>query len=53
MQVVTQGRWGGRVQVAATCKHFLGYSMELAEGFSRHNFNAKISERWRVCSLTK
>ena len=34
--------------VAATCKHFVGYSLEggpAAGGFSRHNFNAVISEQ--------
>ena len=34
--------------VAATCKHFVAYSLEggpAADGFSRHNFNAVISEQ--------
>ena len=34
--------------VAATCKHFVGYSLEggpAADGFSRHDFNAIISQQ--------
>jgi hypothetical protein len=33
------------LQVAATCKHFAAYSLEDAEGFTRHSFNAKVTER--------
>eukprot|EP00884_Botryococcus_braunii_P013666 jgi/Botrbrau1/222/Bobra.0022s0201.1 len=40
-----QGNDSRVLKLAATCKHYLGYSMELAEGFSRHTFNAEISER--------
>ena len=33
------------LKVAACCKHFYGYSLEDADGFTRHNFDAKISKR--------
>lgn len=32
----------GMPQVAATCKHFYGYSFEMADGQSRYSFNARI-----------
>eukprot|EP00039_Didymoeca_costata_P009401 m.124430 g.124430 ORF g.124430 m.124430 type:complete len:888 (-) comp14471_c0_seq2:27-2690(-) len=31
--------------VAATCKHFIAYSLEASDGFSRHTFDAKVP--WR------
>ena len=37
---------GGYLATAATCKHWIGYSLEggaAAGGFSRHNFDANIS----------
>ena len=33
------------VKAAACCKHFYAYSLEGADGFSRHNFNAVVSQR--------
>jgi len=32
-------------KIAACCKHFYGYSLESSDGFTRHNFDAKISPR--------
>merc|ERR1712194_43406 len=32
-------------KVAACCKHFYGYSLEDADGFTRHNFDAALSAR--------
>jgi beta-glucosidase-like glycosyl hydrolase len=43
-----QGDDPKHLAVACTCKHFIGYSLEggpAAGGFSRHNFDAKISEQ--------
>ena len=37
------GGGGGLVKVAATCKHFLGYSFEMADGESRYSFDAKVA----------
>jgi beta-glucosidase-like glycosyl hydrolase len=34
---------GDFLKVAATCKHFFGYSLELAEGHSQYSFDAKIA----------
>ncbi|KAI8462979.1 MAG: glycoside hydrolase superfamily [Monoraphidium minutum] len=31
------------LKVAATCKHFFGYSLEMADGISRFSFNAEMS----------
>lgn len=31
--------------VAATCKHYFAYSFESADGQTRHNFNAILSQR--------
>ena len=31
--------------VAATCKHFAAYSLESADGYTRHTFNAVVSPR--------
>jgi len=33
------------VKAAACCKHFYAYSLEGSDGFTRHNFNAKVSMR--------
>mmetsp|Transcript_9629 Transcript_9629/g.23703 ORF Transcript_9629/g.23703 Transcript_9629/m.23703 type:complete len:759 (+) Transcript_9629:24-2300(+) len=33
------------IRASACCKHFEAYSMEEADGFSRHNFSAKVSPR--------
>eukprot|EP00755_Sulcionema_specki_P014599 Sspe_Gene.57144::Locus_31375_Transcript_1_1_Confidence_1.000_Length_2333::g.57144::m.57144 len=33
------------LKLAATCKHFYAYSLENADGFTRHNFNAIVSRR--------
>ena len=33
------------VKIAACCKHFYGYSLEDSDGFTRHNFDARISKR--------
>jgi beta-glucosidase-like glycosyl hydrolase len=32
-------------KVAACCKHFYAYSLEGADGFTRHNFDAKVTPR--------
>jgi hypothetical protein len=32
-------------KIAACCKHFYAYSLENSDGFTRHNFNANVSER--------
>lgn len=43
-----QGDDPKHLATACTCKHFIGYSLEggdAAGGFSRHNFDAKISEQ--------
>ena len=34
-----------QTKVGACCKHFFAYSLEDADGFNRHNFNAKVSPR--------
>lgn len=33
-----------RLQVSACCKHFLGYDMENSDGYTRHNFDAHLTE---------
>jgi len=38
-----QGNDPKHLAVAATCKHFVGYSLEAADNFTRHNFDAVIS----------
>eukprot|EP00656_Telonema_subtile_P014739 TRINITY_DN17617_c0_g1_i1.p1 TRINITY_DN17617_c0_g1~~TRINITY_DN17617_c0_g1_i1.p1 ORF type:complete len:529 (-),score=105.74 TRINITY_DN17617_c0_g1_i1:56-1642(-) len=32
-------------KIAACCKHFYAYSLEDADGFTRHDFNAQVSAR--------
>ena len=32
-------------KIAACCKHFYAYSLEDADGFTRHNFNAAVTAR--------
>jgi beta-glucosidase-like glycosyl hydrolase len=39
-------------QVVATCKHFLGYSLEMSDGDSRFNFNAQLSPQDMVDTYT-
>jgi hypothetical protein len=34
-------------QVAATCKHFFGYSLEMSDGQSRYSYNAQINSQVR------
>ena len=36
---------GGPSQVGGTCKHWVAYSLETAEGFTRQSFNAVVSPR--------
>ncbi len=36
---------GARVQVGGTCKHWVAYSLETSEGFTRQSFNALVSPR--------
>ena len=38
-----QGNDSNYAMVGATCKHFIGNSLESWEGFTRHNFDAQIS----------
>ena len=38
-----QGNHSKYAMVGATCKHFIGNSLEKWNGFSRHNFDAQIS----------
>ena len=38
-----QGNHSKYKMVGATCKHYIGNSLESWEGFSRHNFDAQIS----------
>jgi len=33
------------VQVGGTCKHWVAYSLETSEGFTRQSFNALVSPR--------
>ena len=33
------------VKIAACCKHFYAYSLEDSDNFTRHNFDAKVSNR--------
>ena len=35
----------GYTKAAACCKHFYAYSLEGSDGFTRHNFNAVVSQR--------
>jgi beta-glucosidase-like glycosyl hydrolase len=42
------------LKLAATCKHFLAYSLEGYGNFTRHNFNAVVSEQdLLVCGQRK
>ena len=36
---------GPVMKIAATCKHFYAYSLEDSDGFTRHDFDAVVSER--------
>ena len=45
MQIQINERVRFRLQVGATCKHFAAYSLENADGYSRHSFNATVSQR--------
>lgn len=38
-----QGNDQKYLAVAATCKHFVAYSLEAADGFTRHTFDAMVS----------
>lgn len=43
---------GAMPQIVATCKHFLGYSLETSDGDSRFNFNAQLSPQDMVDTYT-
>mmetsp|Transcript_20723 Transcript_20723/g.52624 ORF Transcript_20723/g.52624 Transcript_20723/m.52624 type:complete len:939 (-) Transcript_20723:211-3027(-) len=40
-----QGNHSGYVKVGATCKHFAAYSLEAADGVTRHSYDARVDDR--------
>ncbi|KAL6751730.1 glycoside hydrolase superfamily [Haematococcus lacustris] len=40
-----QDRRRHQVKVMATCKHFAAYSLEASDGWTRHNFDARVDAR--------
>ena len=34
---------GKYVKASSCCKHYADYSLEKADGYTRHNFNAQVS----------
>eukprot|EP01084_Bolivina_argentea_P306339 529359_1 len=39
-----QGNDNKYIKMSACCKHFVDYSLENSDGYTRHNFNANVSE---------